>query len=278
MPTTTTTSAASFSSSASEKPTPSSRLGSQILTSTFTPDKISTFTGNDIPRAIEALVNADAVCFDVDSTVVQEEGIDVLAETLGKGKEVAEWTAKAMEGNTKFEDALAARLSIIQPSLDDIHKCLSTSPLQLTPGVDKLIQTLHRHDIDVYFVSGGFRIMIEPVAERLNVPQSNIVANTILFDAQTGRYAGFDTDEPTSADMGKHRALLKIKQEKGYDNMVMIGDGATDAQAVPPADAFIGFGGVVVREAVREKACWYVMDFDDIIAVMKNHAKNKKEM
>jgi phosphoserine phosphatase len=43
--------------------------------------------------------------------------------------------------------------------------------------------------------------------------------------------------------------------------MVMIGDGATDLQAKPPADAFIGFGGVVVRESVRQAADWFVTDF-----------------
>ena len=57
--------------------------------------------GNDVAGAMAALARADAVCFDVDSTVIDEEGIDVLADTLGKGPEVAAWTAKAMEGDTK---------------------------------------------------------------------------------------------------------------------------------------------------------------------------------
>jgi hypothetical protein len=50
--------------------------------------------GLDVPGAIDALRKADAVCFDVDSTVITEEGIDVLAEYLGKGEEVAAWTRK----------------------------------------------------------------------------------------------------------------------------------------------------------------------------------------
>ena len=114
--------------------------------------------------------------------------------------------------------------------------------------------------------------MIQPVAERLGVSSERVFANTILFDEE-GRYAGFDPDEPTSADGGKPKALRIIKEKYGYETMVMVGDGATDAQAKPPADAFIGFGGVVTREAVREKACWFVKDFETMIDIVSKFDK-----
>lgn len=218
---------------------------------------------------MEMLSKADAVCFDVDSTVIDEEGIDVLADTLGKGPEVAAWTAKAMDGGVKFQDALAARLAIIEPSKSDIASCLEKHPLRLSPGVDKLVEALHKRGTHVYLVSGGFRLMIEPVAERLGVSIDNIYANTILFDDE-GKYTGFDANEPTSADQGKPKALRTIKEKYGYETMVMVGDGATDAQAKPPADSFIGFGGVVAREVVKEKACWFVRDFEAMIAIVEN--------
>lgn len=236
-----------------------------------------TFEGQNVPKAIEALARADAVCFDVDSTVIQEEGIDVLAASLGKFEEVSAWTTKAMNGNTKFEDALAARLDIIKPSRKAIEKCLKDHPLQLSPGVDRLVEVLNEKGIDVYLVSGGFRIMIEPVAKKLAIAKSNIVANTIFFDDDTpdGEYKGFCRNEPTSADMGKPKAVKQIKDEHGYNTVIMVGDGATDAQAKPPADAFIGFGGVTVRESVRQKACWYVYDFEDMITVVEKFSKSK---
>jgi len=236
------------------------------------------FEGNDVAAAMEALANADAVCFDVDSTVIQEEGIDVLAESLGKGEEVAAWTKKAMDGNTKFEDALAARLDIIKPSRASIEKCLEDHPLQLSPGIDGLIESLQDRGVDVYLISGGFRIMIEPLARTLCVGRTNIIANTIFFDESTptGEYVGFCRDEPTSADMGKPKAVQQIKDQNGYETIVMVGDGATDAQAKPPADAFIGFGGVAVREAVREKACWFIRDFDTMTAVIEKFSKKNK--
>eukprot|EP00579_Thalassiosira_antarctica_P004997 CAMPEP_0201900046 /NCGR_PEP_ID=MMETSP0902-20130614/51566_1 /ASSEMBLY_ACC=CAM_ASM_000551 /TAXON_ID=420261 /ORGANISM="Thalassiosira antarctica, Strain CCMP982" /LENGTH=306 /DNA_ID=CAMNT_0048433607 /DNA_START=34 /DNA_END=954 /DNA_ORIENTATION=+ len=226
--------------------------------------------GNNVAHAMEMLSKANAVCFDVDSTVILEEGIDVLADTLGKGPEVAAWTAKAMDGNIKFEDALAARLEIIKPSKSDIASCLEKHPLQLSPGVAKLVEVLQKRGTDVFLVSGGFRLMIEPVAKHLGVSVENIYANTILFD-ENGDYTGFDSNEPTSADQGKPKALRTIKAKYGYETMIMVGDGATDMQAMPPADALIGFGGVVTREVVKEKACWFVKDFEAMIDIVENN-------
>jgi phosphoserine phosphatase len=223
--------------------------------------------GNDVIRAMEMLSIADAVCFDVDSTVVDEEGIDVLAETLGKGPEVSAWTTRAMGGDVKFEDALRARLDIIRPSRDDVSSCLANHPLRLTSGISELISALHDRGTHVYLVSGGFRLMIDPVATTLGVSRDRVYANTILFD-EFGEYAGFDVDEPTSADGGKPKALSIIKERHGYNTMIMVGDGATDAQARPPADAFIGYGGVITRDAVREKACWFVRDFARMIEIV----------
>ena len=257
-----------FSSSTALKMT----SGHDILSS-FSPSQ--KFIGQNVAAAMESLANANAVCFDVDSTVISEEGIDVLAEYLGKHDEVAELTRKAMEGTTKFQDALQARLELLKPSKKSIEECLEQMPLQLTPGVESFIESLHESSIDVYLVSGGFRIMIQPIAKQLCVAKTNIFANTILFDNQ-GNYAGFDAKEPTSADMGKRKALEMIKEQGGYDTMVMIGDGATDAQAKPPANAFIGFGGVVERQAVKDKACWFVTDFADLEQVVQQFATKKR--
>mmetsp|Transcript_10842 Transcript_10842/g.31543 ORF Transcript_10842/g.31543 Transcript_10842/m.31543 type:complete len:342 (-) Transcript_10842:61-1086(-) len=225
--------------------------------------------GNAIANAMHALYEADAVCFDVDSTVINEEGIDVLADFLGKGEEVAKLTAAAMEGGMKFEDALKARLDLLEPSRKQILDCLEAHPLELTPGLQTLVETLHSKNVDVFLVSGGFRIMIEPLAEILKIPIANIVANTINFEyGSEGKYAGFDPNEPTSQDMGKPKALEQLKEKFSYENMVMVGDGATDAQAKPPAKAFVGFGGVVERPAVKDQADWFVKDFADMTKVV----------
>jgi phosphoserine phosphatase len=224
--------------------------------------------GNNVGDAMYSLYTADAVCFDVDSTVIAEEGIDVLAEYLGKGEKVAALTKQAMEGGMKFQEALQLRLDLLKPSKTQILTLLKEQPLVLTPGIHDLMSSLQNKKVDIWLVSGGFRIMIEPVAQQLSIPIGNIVANTILFDSE-GNYTGFDTNEPTSRDMGKPKALTQIESQKGYKTMVMVGDGATDAQAKPPAKAFIGFGGVVEREAVKQKADWFVSDFADMTKIVE---------
>lgn len=70
----------------------------------------------------------------------------------------------------------------------------------------ELILALQLNNIEVFFVSGGFRLMIEPVAELVNIPLRNIYANTIYFDDK-GDYAGFDPTELTSRDGGKAEAI-----------------------------------------------------------------------
>lgn len=207
---------------------------------------------------------AQAVCFDVDSTVCLEEGIDMLAKYCGVEKQVKDWTTRAMDGNVKFEDALAARLDIIKPSRTDIQQCLLRYPPLLSPGVKSLFSSLQQQKKDTFLVSGGFRLMIQPVAEELSVPEENVFANTIWFDSN-GKYKGFDPEEFTSRDFGKAKALEAIQKQHGYANLVMVGDGMTDMQAKPPANLVIGYGGVVERAAVREKADWFVTDFKELV-------------
>lgn len=231
-----------------------------------------TARGQNVALAMESLVSADAVCFDVDSTVITEEGIDVLAAHLGKGPQVAALTAAAMEGGLKFQDALRQRLDLLQPSRQQIQECLRRHPFHFSPHLVELVRTLQQLDKSVYLISGGFRIMIEPVAERLGIPPTHIYANTLTFDERTGAYTGFDATEPTSRDMGKPRAVQSVIDRGNHRHgVVMIGDGATDAQAKPPAVAFIGFGGVAVRDKVLSTADWFVTDFADCLQVLERY-------
>lgn len=165
-----------------------------------------------------------------------------------------------MSGQVLFQDALQERLQLIQPSRQDIERLLAAHPPRLTPGVAEVVERLQARGTHVYLVSGGFRQMIYPVAALIRVPVHRVFANNLLF-APDGSYSGFDPEEPTSRDGGKPAVVQRLKDEHGYSPVVMIGDGATDMQARPPADAFIGFGGVVVREKVRQGADWFVTDF-----------------
>lgn len=132
-------------------------------------------------EAKSSLLRSDAVCFDVDSTVIMYEGIDVLAAFKGVGDQVSELTRRfempssrfvivanvvmiglyvifrAMGGSVLFQDAFRDRLSIIQPSRADFEACLRAHPVSLSPRVGDVIARLHGRGTPVFLVSGGMR-------------------------------------------------------------------------------------------------------------------------
>jgi len=223
-----------------------------------------------IARAKSLLLKADAVFFDVDSTVVQTEGIDLLGGCFGVMKEIAALTHQAMNGAVKFQDAMAARLELMAEhgmTKDSLEKCVKREGVpKWSPGVQDVVKMLHKQGTDVYLVSGGFQNMIKPIALELHIPQRNIYANEILFDAH-GRYAGFDREAPTSASGGKPKVLKRMHKKHGYVTMIMIGDGATDMDARTHglASAFIGYGGVTARAKIKAGADWFIESFDEIL-------------
>ncbi|KAL3276868.1 hypothetical protein HHI36_012230 [Cryptolaemus montrouzieri] len=219
-------------------------------------------------RVISILKSADAVCFDVDSTVIQEEGIDELAKFCGKGEEISNLTSKAMGGSMTFQESLSLRLNILQPSKQQIQNFLDQQPAKLSPGIKDLVNLLQKRKIAVYLVTGGFKCIVSPIADQLNIPSENIYSNRMKFYFD-GEYAGFDETQPTSRTGGKAEVMRILKKSKGYKNVVMVGDGATDLEASPPADAFIGYGGNVIRKAVQEKAKWFIKDFKQIIEILE---------
>eukprot|EP00386_Alphamonas_edax_P005030 GDKI01015797.1.p1 GENE.GDKI01015797.1~~GDKI01015797.1.p1 ORF type:complete len:247 (+),score=82.47 GDKI01015797.1:91-831(+) len=227
-------------------------------------------TETSIELAKQAIQSAKVVCFDVDSTVLTSEAIDDLASYLGKAEEVSRLTKLAMEGGMPYQEALHLRLEAMQPSLQQLRAFCEGETLKLSPGIAELVALLHARGTHVWLVSGGFRAVIEPVAEALEIPKARIYANRLLFDEESGAYKGFDREEPTSRDGGKAEVVGRLKQQHGSESViVMVGDGATDLQARPPADAFIGYGGVVVREKVAQGADWFVRDFQEVIQLLK---------
>jgi phosphoserine phosphatase len=231
-----------------------------------------------IERAKELLLKADAVFFDVDSTVVKTEGIDLMGNCFGVMKEIAELTHKAMNGNVKFQDAMADRLQLMADSgmtKKGLDKCVERECRfpAWSRGVREVVKMFHKQGTDVYLVSGGFKNMLYPLALELHIPQDKVYANEVLFDGD-GNYAGFDRSNPTAASGGKPRVLKMMKRKHGYKTMIMFGDGATDmdARTQGPAAAFIGYGGVTVRPKIKAGADWFITSFEEILDVLpKSH-------
>ncbi|KPP73183.1 phosphoserine phosphatase-like [Scleropages formosus] len=192
-------------------------------------------TMTTLAQTKELFRGADAVCFDVDSTVIREEGIDELAKFCGVGDAVTEMTRKAMGGSVSFKTALTERLSIIRCSREQVNKLITDHPPQLTPGIKELVNRLQHRGVKVFLISGGFRCIVEHVATQLNIP------------------------------LHHGKVISMLKEMYGFEKVVMIGDGATDMEACPPANAFIGFGGNVIRPQVKEKSLWFVTSFGELL-------------
>lgn len=232
-------------------------------------DKVVSICKTIPKNVVHILLNCDCVCFDVDSTMLTCEGIDEMARFAGKYEEVKALTVKAMGGNMSFRQCLTERLGIIQPTSKMIQNMVESKPPTMTPGFKDLVDALRNRGTEVYLVSGGFDCLIVPEAAKCGIAPNHVIANTILFDKE-GKYAGFDKKNFTSENGGKARALQYLKDTFKFRKMIMIGDGMTDAEARPPADIFIGFGGNVKREAVKEVADYYTNSFYSILEALQS--------
>lgn len=130
-----------------------------------------------------------------------------------------------------------------------------------------LINKLKQEGKQIFLITGGFDCLINPVANEIGIPLDHVYANKLHF-LFNGEYAGFDVNQPTSHSGGKAEAITMVRRRTethGRKTVTMIGDGATDMEAAPPADYFIGFGGNVVREAVFRGSQYYVTDFKNLV-------------
>jgi phosphoserine phosphatase len=158
---------------------------------------------------------------------------------------------------------------LIRPSSIQLKNFIYGQKHRLTPYVKELVTELHKREKEVYLISGGFKSIIEPIAQTLDIPTSNVYANKLKF-FYDGEYAGFDEHQLTSRSGGKGMAIRDLKEKHGYETVVMVGDGITDWEAAPPADLFIGFGGNAYRSEVKNKAKWFVTDFRDLINELRD--------
>ncbi|KAB2087790.1 hypothetical protein ES319_A04G129100v1 [Gossypium barbadense] len=105
----------------------------------------------------------------------------------------------------------------------------SSLVIWISPGIEELVKKLKARNTDVYLISRGFCQMINPVASILGILQENIFANQLLFGS-SGEFLGFDANDPTSRSGRKATVVQQIRNVKGYKELVMIGDGATDLE------------------------------------------------
>ncbi len=186
------------------------------------------------------------VLLDVDSTLIQDEVIELLADEVGRGEEVAAITARAMAGEIDFSDALRERLAVLEGVPADVLERVGDR-VRLTPGARTFVRTLHRLGYTVAAVSGGFSEVADRVARDLGL--DHCVANTLEVEGGrlTGRVVGEVVDRA-----GKAAVLRRIAAEEDIplEQTVAVGDGANDLDMLAAAGLGIAFNAKpVVREA-----------------------------
>ena len=186
------------------------------------------------------------IVMDVDSTLIQEEVIDLLAARAGCADEVAKITESAMRGELDFAASLRERAALLA-GLDASVLDAVRASLRLTPGARTLIRTLKRLGYKCGIVSGGFTAVIEPLAASLGIDY--VAANTLeVADGKlTGRVL-----EPIIDRDGKTEALRRFARAAGVplSQTVAVGDGANDLGMIAAAGLGIAFNAKpMVRDA-----------------------------
>ena len=187
------------------------------------------------------------VLLDMDSTLIQQEVIDLLAERCGVGAEVAAITQAAMRGELDFTESLTARVKLLAGANAEILESVKAS-ITLTPGARTLIRTLHKLGHKVGVVSGGFLDVIEPLLKELEIDFYRANKLEITDGKLTGNILGSIVDKN-----GKALALREFASAENVNlsQTIAIGDGANDLGMLELAGLGIAFNA---KPAVRAAA------------------------
>ena len=187
------------------------------------------------------------IVFDVDSTLIQQEVIEMLSARVGAQDAVAAITEAAMRGELDFAESLHQRVATLAGLPAEVLDEVSEE-LKLTPGARTTLRTLRRMGYYVGVVSGGFRQVIEPLAHELML--DFVAANQLeIVDGKiTGRVIGPIIDRP-----GKAKALRDFAHQVGVPmaQTVAVGDGANDIDMLAAAGLGVAFNA---KPALREVA------------------------
>jgi phosphoserine phosphatase len=203
------------------------------------------------------------VFFDVDSTLVTIEGIDVLA---GGNPEIAKLTDAAMNGEIPLDQVYARRLEMIRPRREAVEALAQRYLESIVDGVEETFRALREAGVQIHLVTAGIAQAIEPLASHLNVPVRAVHAVALRFDDR-GDYQDFDRRSFLTRPGGKELVVRDVRA-RTHGRAAFVGDGVSDLETKPAVDLFIGFGGVCVRERVRDNAEVYVTTMHELLAYL----------
>ena len=201
---------------------------------------------------------------DMDSTMIQQECIDELADFVGKKAHVAAITERAMNGELVFEDALRERVSLLKGlSVDVLQECFDKK-ITAMPGAKELVRAFKKQGGKCVLVSGGFTFFTERVAAMLGFDEhySNIL------EIENGKLTG-TVREPI---LGKEAKLAELERQCtmlgiGPENVIAIGDGANDLPMLKAAGLGIAYHAKPTVQA-QLQSCINHGDLSGIIRVI----------
>lgn len=212
----------------------------------------------------------DLIFFDCDSTLSAIEGIDELARVKGKEWRVGVLTQKAMDGDLDLAEVYGKRLQAIRPTRGQLKAIEERYWEALVPDAQEVIAALHYLRKQVFIISGGLAEPVRGFGARLGVAPENIRAVELEYNQLSGEWWRYyepqtqtkqtylDYDEgPLTVSSGKPAIVRELAAGK-HGRKMMVGDGVSDLAARPEVDLFVGFGGVVARQKVKDSADIFV--------------------
>ena len=165
------------------------------------------------------------ICFDMDSTLIQAECIDELAERAGVGEQVRTITEAAMRGEIDFKESFTQRVALLK-GLDASIMADIAEKLPLTEGVERLMSVLKRYGYKIAILSGGFTFFGKHLARRFGIDY--VYANELEVDENnhlTGRFVGDVVDGKRKAELLR---LIAQVEKVDLEQTIAVGDGANE--------------------------------------------------
>jgi phosphoserine phosphatase len=175
---------------------------------------------------------------DMDSTMIEQECIDELADFVGLKREVAAITERAMRGEIAFEPALRERVALLKNLPVGVVDKIIAERITLTPGGRALVQTMRAHGAYAGLVSGGFTLFTGPIAEKIGFDEHR--ANHLIIENE--RLAG-RVKEPILGREAKLATLIELRERLGliHAETLAVGDGANDLAMLGEAGLGVAF-------------------------------------
>ncbi|MDE5978493.1 MAG: phosphoserine phosphatase SerB, partial [Muribaculaceae bacterium] len=187
------------------------------------------------------------ICFDMDSTLIQTECIDQLAEKAGVGDKVRDITERAMRGEIDFRESFTERVALLKGLDVSVMEGIAES-LPITEGVDRMMQVLKRAGFKTAILSGGFTFFGEYLKRRFGFDY--VYANELEVEdgKLTGRYVGDIVDGKRKAELLR---LIAQVENVNIAQTIAVGDGANDLPMLSAAGLGIAFHA---KPKVKESA------------------------